>query len=130
VILAIRSDGHRAELYLLDSAGNQLQAKQWNAGYELSKHILREIVTLLSKEKKQVKDISGVIVYQGPGSFTALRIGISVANALAYANQVPVVGRGQTDWLSSGLQALAKQKVGVFVIPEYGRDPHITKPRK
>jgi tRNA threonylcarbamoyladenosine biosynthesis protein TsaB len=36
-------------------------------------------------------DIEGVVCFKGPGSFTGLRIGLTVGNALAYAQNIPVV---------------------------------------
>jgi len=42
-------------------------------------------------------NIKGVIVVKGPGSFTSLRIGVSVANALGYALGVPVAGVEKPD---------------------------------
>lgn len=130
MIIAIRTDGAYAELYLFDTTGNEIANKKWDAGFELSGQILTEAKSLLTKHKKDFIDISGVILYKGPGSFTALRIGISVGNALAYANNVPVVGANGSNWLKDGLKTLSKAKTGKYIVPEYGAPPHITKPKK
>ncbi len=46
---------------------------------------------LLSLIKKiGIKDISEIEVATGPGSFTGLRVGVSVANALGFSLEVPV----------------------------------------
>jgi tRNA threonylcarbamoyladenosine biosynthesis protein TsaB len=55
--------------------------------------LLPFIVETLKKEKKTVKDITQVEVYPGPGSFTGLRVGVSVANAMGWSLGVPVNGR-------------------------------------
>lgn len=39
------------------------------------------------------KDLSGIEVETGPGSFTGLRVGVSVANALGFALGIPVNGK-------------------------------------
>jgi hypothetical protein len=55
---------------------------------------------------------------------------MSVGNAMAYAQNVPIVACGGDDWLKESverLQAGQNDKVG---IPEYGAPPHVTKPRK
>ena len=46
----------------------------------------------MKKYKIKLADIDAIAVYQGPGSYTGLRVGISVANAMAWALNIPVVG--------------------------------------
>lgn len=47
---------------------------------------------LLRKHKLGLKDLSEIKVNPGPGSFTGLRVGISIANALGYQLKIPVNG--------------------------------------
>jgi tRNA threonylcarbamoyladenosine biosynthesis protein TsaB len=47
----------------------------------------------LKKEKTSLDEIKGIEVNLGPGSFTGLRIGVAVANALGFALDIPVNGR-------------------------------------
>lgn len=130
MILAIRTDSERAELYLFDAEGTRVASKCWQAGRKLSKQILTELTKLLTRKKVALNHLSGVIAYRGPGSFTALRIGISVANTLAYSSQIPIVGSSGTEWITNGLRLLPKARVGELVLPKYGAPPHITKPKK
>jgi tRNA threonylcarbamoyladenosine biosynthesis protein TsaB len=46
---------------------------------------------LLKSNKLQVKDLQAVSVSQGPGSYTGLRIGVSVAKGLCYAAGLPLI---------------------------------------
>lgn len=39
------------------------------------------------------KKLKGIEVETGPGSFTGLRVGVSVANALGYSLKIPVNGK-------------------------------------
>lgn len=50
------------------------------------------IVALLGKYKKTINDITDISVNLGPGSFTGVRVGVSIANALSYGMKVPVNG--------------------------------------
>lgn len=50
------------------------------------------IVKLLKKSKVEFKDLTGIEVESGPGSFTGLKVGASVAQALGFALNVPVNG--------------------------------------
>ncbi|MBP3705631.1 MAG: tRNA (adenosine(37)-N6)-threonylcarbamoyltransferase complex dimerization subunit type 1 TsaB, partial [Clostridia bacterium] len=47
---------------------------------------------LLNSLMMDINDIQGIAVSQGPGSFTGIRIGISAAKGLAFANNLPCVG--------------------------------------
>lgn len=40
----------------------------------------------------QPKDIDAISISKGPGSYTGLRIGVSVAKGFAYASDIPVIG--------------------------------------
>jgi len=46
----------------------------------------------LKKNSLSFHQLGGISVAQGPGSFTAVRLGIVVAAALAYSLHIPVVG--------------------------------------
>lgn len=58
-----------------------------------SQKLLPEIDKLLKKKKKTVSDISEIEVNTGPGSFTGLRVGVSVANTLGWVLGIPVNGK-------------------------------------
>jgi len=60
-----------------------------------SQKLLSLIDKILKKNKKSIKDISEIKVNLGPGSFTGLRVGISVANALSWALDIPINNRRQ-----------------------------------
>jgi len=55
-----------------------------------SQKLLSLIDKILKKEKKSIEDISEIKVNLGPGSFTGLRVGISVANTLSWALDIPI----------------------------------------
>lgn len=65
-----------------------------------SQRLLPSLEWLLDKAETTVEDITTVGVSIGPGSFTGLRIGLSVAKALAYAGQAQVVGVGTLEALA------------------------------
>lgn len=57
-----------------------------------SADILPTIEGILKKNNISLKDIKGILVNQGPGSFTGVRVGVTVANALAWSLDIPVLG--------------------------------------
>lgn len=58
-----------------------------------SQKLLSFIDEVLRKEGVSLKDIKEIEVNPGPGSFTGLRVGLAVANALGWALKIPVNGK-------------------------------------
>jgi len=58
-----------------------------------SQVLLSLISKLLNLEKMIFKDLEGIEVETGTGSFTGLRVGVSVANALGFSLNIPVNGK-------------------------------------
>ncbi len=130
MILALRTDRPEAELYLVDTDGVVIDSHQWYAHKELSKTLLNEIETLLESDGISHDMLSGIVVFRGPGSFTGLRIGVSVANAFADGLGIAIIAADGDNWLSQGVRRLARRKNDKLVLPEYGGEANITKPRK
>lgn len=97
--------------------------EKWLAHRELSSTLSTKYLEILKAAGIGGSDLGGVAVYLGPGSFTGLRIGISFANALAYALGIPVYG-------ISGKGELDTSAPADFVTPVYGAEPNITTPKK
>lgn len=103
---------------------------QWESGRTLAKGLLEYVRDNLSKNDKNWSDISGIVAFKGPGSFTGLRIGLTVLNTIADSESVPIVGSTGDDWQTTGLARLDSGENDELVMPEYGGEPHITTPRK
>lgn len=130
MILGLRTDKPEAELYLLETNGQEKAKHIWTAHRELSATLLKQIDELITGQRKQLSDLTGVIIFKGPGSFTGLRIGATVANALADGTQISIVGSQGGDWLRTGVENLQSGQNDKIVLPEYGIEPNVTKPKK
>lgn len=58
-----------------------------------SASLLPLIEDALRENNKEFKDVTEIIVATGPGSFTGLRVGVSIANALGFLLGIPVNGK-------------------------------------
>lgn len=81
--------------------------------FEASRRALTELLpavqTLLSANGHHPRDLAGVVVGRGPGSFTGVRIGVASAKGLAHGLGVPLWGVGTLDavaWRSSAHEGL------------------------
>ena len=128
MILAIRTDKPEAELYLLES-NEVVSEMRWEAHRELADTLLTKINELLKLKNISQEGIKGIIMHTGEGSFTGLRIGTTVANAMAYSLSIPIAAAKGGEWIKSGLVAIGSAKVGDLVVPEYNAEPNITKPK-
>lgn len=105
-------------------------AQEWQADRTLARDMLAYMRDRLAEHDATLDDIEGIGVFRGPGSFTGLRIGLTVLNTLAQANHVPIVGEQGDGWEEKCLERLLRGDNDHIVLPEYGGDAHVTKPRK
>jgi tRNA threonylcarbamoyladenosine biosynthesis protein TsaB len=129
IILTIRTDKPDAEIGLYDGQ-KQLAYEIWTAHRQLAETLHRKIENLLADKGKALGDIEAIACYQGPGSFTGLRIGLTVANALSYSYKIPVAAEQDPQWLEHAITRLEKGEGDELALPYYGADAHITLPRK
>jgi tRNA threonylcarbamoyladenosine biosynthesis protein TsaB len=82
---------------------NKKYARTKNIIHNNAQVILPMIDSFLKQHSLDPKDISEIKINTGPGSFTGLRIGIAIANALSFVLKIPVNGK----------------KVGKIILPIY-----------
>lgn len=128
IILTIRTDKPEAELALFHDQ-TKIDELRWEAHRELGRTIHVQLKALLDRNDKQLSDIAGLVAFQGPGSFTGLRIGLSVANALAEGAAAPIVGSQGESWQADGIGRLLAGGHDELALPEYGAPVHITTPK-
>lgn len=126
LILTIRTDKPEAELGLFED-GKQLAEEKWQAHRQLAETIHTKITKLLAVKGQTLEDIAGIVGYEGPGSFTGLRIGLTVANTLADSLQVPIVGTTGDAWHADGVAKLQAGHNDRIVLPDYGAPAHVTQ---
>ncbi len=131
IILTIRTDKPEAEIGLYDGH-KQIAYDIWQAHRQLAETIHSRIVKLLESQNIDLYKLQGLIVYKGPGSFTGLRIGFSVANSLAYSLKIPIVSTNadQKEWQTTGIDQLKSGDSEKNATPDYGAPATTTKQRK
>lgn len=97
VILGINTASKKTEICLIEDPSKRIiDEKSWVSASNEAEKLLPEILKLLKKNSLTssltFKDIKKIIVVKGPGSFTGLRVGIAIANMIAYLLKIPVHG--------------------------------------
>jgi len=131
ITLTVRTDSPEAEIGLFEDT-TQIDYLTWHAHRELSVTLQPHIEELLLAHGKSLQDIDAIVGYAGPGSFTGLRIGLTIVNALAYGlGGRPVVAiAGEDNWIQRGIARIQAGDADAIALPEYGRDPRITIQKK
>lgn len=91
MLLAIDTSTRYAGVALLDDSRLLVQLLHWRSRQNHSVELLPSIETILNRQQVTIRDITAIAVATGPGSFSALRVGLSTAKGLAWANDIPLV---------------------------------------
>lgn len=128
VILLLKID--QADCYVELRQAECQQQFSWQAGRNLSDGLLQFLQQCLKEFGVEWADLSGIVVFRGPGSYTSLRIGLTVANTMASSLQIPIVGVDGEQWQSDGLARLSAGEDDKIVLPIYLQPVYITQPKK
>lgn len=129
MILLLNTSTEVTFLVIVDSTGKRYDF-EWASGRELSKGLLAFMRDSLLALNSDFTGLAGLGVYRGPGSYTGLRIGITVLNTLADSLSIPIVGSISEDWEDDLTDRLKNGENEKIILPLYGGDANITKPRK
>ena len=91
MILAIDTSTRKVGIAIYDGV-QVLSEMYWESYNHHTMELAPAIVDGLSRAKVESKDLNGVVVAQGPGSFTGLRIGMAFAKGLALSQRIPLIG--------------------------------------
>jgi tRNA threonylcarbamoyladenosine biosynthesis protein TsaB len=70
--------------------GKLLSEIKEDFGQSLSEVALPKIASMFENTNLEAKDINKIIVVDGPGSFTGIRIGITIAKVYAWSLNIPI----------------------------------------
>ena len=116
MLLAIDTSTRNAGVALARE-GQVISSRSWRSAVNHTAELMPAVAHLLAGAGLSVNDLEGIAVALGPGGFSALRVGMSVAKGLALASGKPLVGIGTLDaeaqpYLQSGLPVCALLDAG------------------
>jgi len=103
----------------LSNQGNIIVEVNWYSEQNHSVELLPAIERIRIQFDVSLRDLTKIIVARGPGSFSALRVGIATAKGLSMALGIPTVGVNTLD-----IEAFPYRKIGipVYAMIEAGRN--------
>ncbi|MCI0478879.1 MAG: tRNA (adenosine(37)-N6)-threonylcarbamoyltransferase complex dimerization subunit type 1 TsaB, partial [Anaerolineales bacterium] len=90
----------------------------WRSRENHTVELMAQVVRLLELGHATKEDLQAIGVALGPGSFTGLRVGMSVAKGLAYARQIPLLAIPTLDVVA---YAHAHQSLPIWAVLAAGR---------
>ena len=101
-ILAIDTSNYALGVALLEE--NQVLGEYiTNLKKNHSVRIMPAIQTLMKDCERVPADLTKIVVAKGPGSYTGVRIGVTIAKTLAWTLNIPLVGISSLEILASGV---------------------------
>ena len=88
-ILAIETSVKESSIAIIDN--NDCYELFTDSKNDTAKSLPILVEDVLSKTKNSFKDLDGIAISMGPGSFTGLRVGLSYAKGLSLALDIPII---------------------------------------
>ncbi len=111
MILALDTSTDTASIALYKRGVGIVGEQTWVSGRQQTIQLLPNIQRLMTLLDATTRDLEGVAVATGPGSFSGVRIGISTAKSLAYSLEVPLWGIPSLDVLAYSHVAVTAAQV-------------------
>lgn len=87
----LSADTSTSILSLALKTDKSYEERQVSGGFSPSENLMGEIKTMLKRAELELKDLDLLICTKGPGSFTGLRITLSLFKGIATALDIPIV---------------------------------------
>jgi tRNA threonylcarbamoyladenosine biosynthesis protein TsaB len=122
LLLALDTSTRVASVALFDGQ-RVISETTWLAGREHSTRLLLEVESSLARVGRTQVDVSGLVVAHGPGSFTGVRVALSVAKGIAAGLSIPAWGVSSLEVVA---HAASWSELPVRAVVEAGRQRYAT----
>lgn len=112
-LLAVDTSTRDLSLALGDG-GRVIRYRNNISSPDLAKHFPSLLHKFLISASVPLKEVQGIIVGLGPGSFTGLRVGVASVKALAYSLSIPVTGISSLEAIAYGVKEQG-ERISVLV---------------
>jgi len=114
MIICLETATNLCSVALCNSAG-VISLRESNESKSHSSMLTLFIEEILKENGIRAGDLEAIAVSKGPGSYTGLRIGVSVAKGIAYAASIPLIGIETTLSMFWGISGKRKESPGADI---------------
>lgn len=118
MLLALDTATQLMSLALYDGY-NLLAEQTWHTDFNHSIQLAPSLQSLLSRANVASTDLTALAVCIGPGSYSGLRVGVSLAKGMAAARHLPLIGISALDIIAA---AQPHYSDGLIVVVQAGRE--------
>ncbi len=124
MIVAFSTSSPQVSVAVIDADGKVLCSVERDAPQAASGAALDLLQVALGKAERELSEAELFVADLGPGSFTGVRVGVTVAKVLGYAMGRKVAGINAFDLVSPTETVVLPSKRGEFFVREPGSAPH------
>ena len=129
-LLALDTSTPRAAVALATAAG-AVFVRSPDPAARHGRSLLPAVRDLLASAGLTPRDLDGIVVGLGPGSYTGLRVGVTAAKTLAYALKKPIAGFDSLEAVARNapplalrISAISDAQRGDLYAADFARDAH------
>ena len=119
ITLAINTASSSTAIALFEGGG-LLKEDSWQSENNEAEKLMPAIDQLCTTVGRPLSEISRVLAIQGPGSFTGLRVGITVANTIAYLNNAKLYAIDHFQYFWESLDSSSGSNLGLLIFAGKG----------
>lgn len=123
MIVAFSSSSPVASVALIGRDGTLLASGSRQAPVGASGACIKILAELIAKTGLSLQDAEAFVADLGPGSFTGVKVGVTLAKAFAFAQSCPVGGASSFDLIAADRTVVFPSKRGEFFVRRPGAEP-------
>jgi len=125
ILLIDTTDDDYTSAALFD--GKRVKKARWKSSRNQEEIFFSNLRKFISKSRIFPEDLTRIAVVEGPGLFSRVRMGVVVANAMAFSLGIKVIGIKKDSPVT--FKALNNAAAKGIAAPFYDKEPNITKPK-
>jgi len=122
VIVAFSTSSPQTSVALISSEGKVVAARDTHAPMQASAACMRLLQELLEESGSDLKSVTLFAADLGPGSFTGVKVAVTIAKTMAFAGGVKVIGADSFDLIDPDGTVVMPSKRGEWFVRRPGME--------